>query len=409
MSLGMPVSAPQAEAQHPFEAHTPFVMARGRSVLMASGVRRVGAAGGSWSSQYSDLAAGLTESDEVPVLVGCLPFDHGRPAHLFQPCGVVRLAGDAAWMAGEREDSRGPSPPVPSRWQVTADPPRGEYERNVAQALRRLEQGGPAGETLRKVVLARSLLIRANVPIDVDAVVRRLRIDPSVTVFSVPLPHHDGTTPRTLVGATPELLIDKSGSAIASEPLAGSAVRFADPAADRASAEGLLRSEKNRREHASVVEWIADRLAPYCRQLTVPESPSLVSTRFVWHLATRVDGRLHDDQVSSIELAEALHPTPAVCGLPHEAARAAIHRLEAFDRDYFAGAVGWCDRRGDGRWMMTLRCAEISGPRARLYAGAGIVAGSDPEVEAAETSVKFRALLDALGIDEYGHAHMEEL
>jgi isochorismate synthase len=404
----MPVFAP-VEVSRQFDPHAPFVMARGRSVLRASGARRVGSPEGSWSSQYCGLAAGLAEGDEVPVLVGCLPFDHRRPAHLFQPCGVVRLAGDAVCMAGQREESRGPCAPGPSRWQVTADPPRGEYERNVAQALRLFEQRGLAGETLRKVVLARSLLIRANAPIDVDAVVRRLGSDPSVTVFSVPLPHANGAAPRTLVGATPELLIDKSGSAVASEPLAGSAVRFADPAADRASADGLMQSDKNRREHASVVEWIADRLAPYCRQLTVPKVPSLVSTRFVWHLATRVDGRLHDDQVSSIELAEALHPTPAVCGLPHDAARAAIDRLEAFDRDYFAGAVGWCDRQGDGRWMMTLRCAEISGSRARLYAGAGIVAGSDPEVEAAETSVKFRALLDALGIDEYGHAHMEEL
>src|SRR5688572_14091730 len=368
----MPVFAPTAEVPHQFDPHAPFVMARGRNVLRASGARRVGSPGGSWSSQYSQLASGLTEGDEVPVLVGCLPFDHGRPAHLFQPCGVVRLAGDAAWLAGDRAASPSPASPGPSRWQVTADPPRGHYERNVAQALTLLEQGGLPGETLRKVVLARSLLIRANAPIDVDAVMRRLGIDPSVTVFSVPLPQADGAAPRTLVGATPELLIDKSGSAIASEPLAGSAVRFADPVADRASAEGLMQSEKNRREHASVVEWIADRLAPYCRHLTVPKCPSLVSTRFVWHLATRVEGRLHDDQVSSIELAEALHPTPAVCGLPQEAARAAIHRLEAFDRDYFAGAVGWVDRRGDGRWMMTLRCAEISGSRARLYAGAGI-------------------------------------
>ena len=122
----------------------------------------------------------------------------------------------------------------------------------------------------------------------------------------------------------------------------------------------------------------------------------------MWHLATHVEGELRDPAVCSLELARALHPTPAICGVPTETANEVIQRLEPFDRGFYSGAIGWVDGRGDGRWMVTIRCAEIVGSRALLYAGAGIVAGSDPESEAAETSAKFIALLRALDIDEEG-------
>jgi isochorismate synthase len=122
----------------------------------------------------------------------------------------------------------------------------------------------------------------------------------------------------------------------------------------------------------------------------------------MWHLATPITGSLHDEAVSSVELAAALHPTPAVCGLPRDRARAVIGACESFDRGFYAGAVGWCDARGDGRWLLAIRCAEISGDQARLYAGCGIVAGSDPAAELRESSAKFRTVLGALGIDEAG-------
>ena len=122
----------------------------------------------------------------------------------------------------------------------------------------------------------------------------------------------------------------------------------------------------------------------------------------MWHLGTRIVGTLKERDTPVVELAAALHPTPAVCGLPRDRAAAVIHELEGYDRDFYAGAVGWTDSAGDVEWYVSIRCAEIAGTRVRLYAGAGIVAGSDPLAEADETSAKFVAMLTALGIDETG-------
>ena len=374
-----------------------FVLATARETVVAHGEHHVVSPEAGWAEQFRAFVRRLDRSGP-PVVVGALPFRGDQRPHLYQPEAFTRTPSD------DRDvRPRTARQPRPATWRVVASPPRAEYERNVARALAMLAPAEAGPEALRKVVVARSLLLEADVPIDVGALFERLRSDTSVAVFAVPLPPRQPGVPRTLIGATPELLVDKTGAAVVSEPLAGSAPRSRDRAADRESAELLLRSRKDQREHTMVVEWIADRLAPYCRRVHVPREPSLVSTRFVWHLATRVEGELRDARVSSLELLESLHPTPAICGSPPDAARAAISVLEPFDREFFGGAVGWCDAGGDGRWYMSIRCADISGPVARLYAGAGIVAGSDPATEGGETSAKLAALLDALGVDEDGH------
>ncbi|MFD2251077.1 isochorismate synthase [Pseudochelatococcus lubricantis] len=330
------------------------------------------------------------EQRHATLLVGALPFDRTAAAHLYAPESV-----SAAAPIGKVRSL----PRAAGGWTSIAEPPAATYADSVARALALLNDEAAA---LRKVVLARSLLVTAPHAIDLDAVLTRLAQDSTITTYAVPLPAAASGAPRTLVGASPELLVDKRGGTVRSAPLAGSARRHADAAADRASADGLLHSEKDLREHAFVVEAILDTLTPYCRALSAPEGPSLVSTASMWHLGTAIDGELKDPAVSVVELAAALHPTPAVCGLPRATAREAIATLEDFDRGFYAGAVGWADRAGDGRWMVAIRCAEFSGATARLYAGAGIVPGSDPESEVAETSAKFAALLAALGIDEAG-------
>jgi isochorismate synthase len=260
------------------------------------------------------------------------------------------------------------------------------------------DASGP--EPLRKVVLSRSLVIEQTQPIDVARLVRRLARDRSVWTFQTPLgPAEDGT-PRVLVGATPELLVSRKGENVVSHPLAGSARRDADPEADRIAAERLQDSAKDRREHDTVVEAVLDTLAPYCRRLAVPDGTRLRATATMWHLGTRVVGTLNDRETPVAELLAALHPTPAVCGLPREQARDVIRQLEPFDRGFYAGAVGWTDSSGDGEWYVAIRCAEISGNSAPLFAGAGIVAGSDPDSEVEETAAKFAALLDALTTDD---------
>jgi isochorismate synthase len=322
------------------------------------------------------------------LLAGALPFAREAEDYLVQPRAVSRAVPAGAGAAR-----------TAPHWRLTHEPDAAGYAASVQRALEIMAaEAGRATEALTKIVLSRSLLARADAPVDLPALLQRLSTDPAVTAFLVPLPPRAGT-PRVLAGATPELLLSKSGARILSHPLAGSARRQKDAAADSANAAALSRSDKDRREHAIVADFILDTLAPYCRALSAPQGTTLTSTNSMWHLGTRIEGELKDASISSAELAAALHPTPAVCGLPRAKAARLIGEIEAYDRDFYAGAVGWCDAAGDGAWYVSIRCAEIAGNTARLYAGAGIVPGSDPWSEAAETGAKYGALLAALGIE----------
>jgi len=327
------------------------------------------------------------------LLMGAIPFDRMADDFLFQP-EIVSHARPVTTC-----DAR----PFGHRWQVRPEPSRARYEEAVMEALRLIAESHAGDDPLEKIVLSRSLLLEADEPVDVMALLERLAGDPGAVRFLTPLGASAGGDPRYLTGATPELLIRKSGEAVLSHPLAGSSPRSADAAEDKAAAERLMRSQKDRREHQWVVEAILDGLAPYCHVLHAPDVPDLVSTRSMWHLATRIEGRLKDPEgVSAAELAAVLHPTPAVGGTPRGRALALIPELELYDRGFYAGAVGWTDRAGDGEWYVSLRCAEVTGRQVRVYAGAGIVEGSVPAEEADETSAKLQAILRALGIDEDG-------
>lgn len=395
MPVSESASLSSAETALEFAPNSAFVIVSEEERLTADGsVAHATATGGSWAAQAAALfaAADGGAGASAKLAVGALPFDHRQPAHLYLPREVRReRAGRATTrIAGQ---------PLGRRWHATANPTVSDYARQVVSVLPRLATGAST-----KIVLARSLRLTADAPIDLAALFDRLLLDPSITAFQVPLPSPAGGAPRTLIGATPELLVEKRGRRVASLPLAGSARRPPDATADRAVADGLRRSTKDAREHAVVVEWIADRLTPYCRTLSVPALPSLQSTRTMWHLASHIEGELADPGITAIALAEMLHPTPAVCGLPLGEALRDIRTVETFERDFFGGAVGWAERGGDGSWWMTLRCADITGASATLYAGAGIVRGSVPEEEAAETSAKLMAMLESLGVDEAGHA-----
>lgn len=324
------------------------------------------------------------------VALAAIPFDTSRAAWVIQPQAIDLQACAAS-------DPHPASTPAPrSARAVTSQPTRAGYIAAVRLVLERF--AAPTAAECQKVVLSRRLTVEFEHTVDVAALIDRLGADSHATTFCLPLePDAPG---RVFVGASPELLIAKDGAAVLSTPLAGSARRSPDAAIDRDRADGLSHSEKDFREHALVVEWIADRLAPYCRALTVPSLPSLVSTDAMWHLGTEIHGTLRDDTTPSAQLALDLHPTPAVCGTPQAWARDSIAELEGFDRRFFGGVVGRTDARGDGRWMVAIRCAEIDGAVAQVYAGAGIVRGSDPAAEVEETSAKFVTLLSALGVGE---------
>lgn len=337
-----------------------------------------------------DHAPVVEAPDEARPLVGAIAFEADQPDALLAPDTL-----DVALPTG-RVTARAAAD---LRARIVAEPGAAEYERQVAGVVERLAEAARSGDALRKVVLARRLRVECEAPIDVDLLLARLRRDPEVTTFRVGHRTPAGE-PTEWIGATPETLLDKRGDRVHSLPLAGSAPRSSEWSVDQAAAQGLLASAKDRTEHRLVVEHVLDTLAPWCSALNASSTPILTGTSTVWHLGTRIDGRLRDPDTPSLTLARALHPTPAVCGVPTARARQMIAAIEGSPRGLYAGAVGWSDGTGDGCWMVTLRCAEVRGATAILHAGAGLVASSVPRSEREETSAKFRALLDAFGVDE---------
>jgi menaquinone-specific isochorismate synthase len=241
---------------------------------------------------------------------------------------------------------------------------------------------------LDKVVLSFQVLETATAAFDLRRVVRRLaRGYPSCYTFAF----------RQLVGASPELLVRREGRSVHSVPLAGSAPRGAAGDDDAELGRRLLSSAKDRWEHDLAVVGVVESLHRLCRTLRIDPQPSLLRLANVQHLATEVAGELSAD-TTALEIAGAVHPTAAVCGTPTRKALALIRELEGPNRGRYAGPVGWVDAGGDGEWAITLRCAELSGRSARLYAGCGIVAQSDPEAELEEARLKLMPVRSALDL-----------
>lgn len=355
-----------------------FMLSGPRHVLAAQG-QRLGLPVGDLDSLASRAAQFFRDHRHGPRrLVGAVPYLRGAMDALYQP-----------EMLGVPAPIKVPERPQKVQAKITPQPTPADYCRAVALALEQIRSG-----IYDKIVLSRSLHLALARPAHLPSLLAQLRRDAQITTFATPLPQ------GALIGATPELLIEKTGQGVMSHPLAGSARRSADPVADQAAAEALLRSDKDLREHAMAAEMVLDTLAPYCATLGRPEGLALHKTAQMWHLGTQIDGQLKDADTPCAQLLAALHPTPAVCGLPARPAAAALPALEGYDRGFYAGAVGWLQENGDGCWYLSLRCAEIAGNQARLYAGAGVVAGSDPQAERAETTAKFLAMLAAFGLSD---------
>jgi menaquinone-specific isochorismate synthase len=354
-----------------------------------------------WLREVFDAAQ---VTDEVglpgtgPVAFGSFTFDPASDGSvLVVPAMIVGRQGSTAWMTTMGpEDEPGPSAAVLShrplpftspalvRWSDgRLTPP--QWERAVAAAVSAISAG-----QLRKIVLALDLY--ASAPEDFDARVLLARLAdryPDCYTFAC----------AGLVGATPELLIRRTGLNLHSLVLAGTTPRGGTPDADDALGAALLASAKDQNEHRYAVDDVRAALRPLCADLRVEDRPSLLRLANVQHLATEVHGQLDEGEAttqSALALAAALHPTAAVCGTPAEAAMDLIRDLEGMDRGRYGGPVGWVDARGNGEWAIALRCAELAGSQARLFAGCGIVAGSDPEAELVEAQTKFWPMRDAL-------------
>jgi len=358
-----------------------FVLAGPTGTVVADGVHTA-------FGRLVDAHAALAARD-TPIIVGALPFDVSKPAALVRPRSVRFTDALPDW----------PTRPLPAVRIAATLPVPDVHRARIRTALQTLTD--PASD-LQKVVLARALRLVADGPLDGRTLVRRLvDADPAANAYFADLSAAGGAYAGTaLVGASPELLVARRGEEVICRPFAGSAPRSPDKDADEASGAALAESAKNRHEHELVVDAMRKALDPLCVDLQIPPTPQLSRTAAVWHLSTPITGRLRQTSVTALDLAVALHPTPAVGGVPAAAAAQLIGELEG-DRGFYAGTVGWCDERGDGRWVVSIRGAQLSADRlvADAHAGGGIVAESDPDDEVDETTTKFRTILSALGVD----------
>ncbi|MBT2483382.1 MULTISPECIES: isochorismate synthase MenF [unclassified Microbacterium] len=330
------------------------------------------------------------------VAFGAFTFDEESAADsvLILPTQIIGRHGGRFWRTRIRlaTDTRRaeelPTQPYGPHWAGTVGPgaqsPQG-YQDSVRHALARIADG-----EVSKVVLARDLTGSIPAGSDLRRLVRALSSGyPDTWAFAV-----DG-----LIGASPETLVTVRSGTVTARVLAGTIGRGADADADTAASAHLASSTKDLDEHQYAVQSVLASLRPHTRALAASEQPFLLKLPNLFHLATDVEGELADGE-SALDLVRVLHPTAAVAGTPTPAAIAAIRDLEPFDRGRYAGPVGWVDAAGNGEWAIALRCAQFTTAeddiRVTAYAGAGIVAGSDPESELLETRVKFRPLVDAL-------------
>ena len=366
--------------------------------IVVNGRERFSRAQRWWSAvvRAADVRDPLSRPGSGIVAFASFAFEPGRSV-LVVPRVVIGRSETLAWVTTIRIAGEPEFDPLAEmdalHWPVSApeNVVFGEgtrdtksWQRSVAEAVDRITRG-----ELDKVVLARDVVAQAANPIDPRFLMTRLSERyPECWTFLV----------EGLVGATPELLVRRRGDVVTSRVLAGTIRRGASSEADADLASALLASDKEQEEHEYAVASVAAALSAHCTDLDVPESPRLLRLANVQHLATDVTGRIADD-TPVLALAASLHPTAAVCGTPTERAANVIRSLEGMDRSRYAGPVGWIDARGDGELGIALRCGKIDQSdqrRIRLFAGCGIVAGSDPASELAETNAKLEPMKQAL-------------
>ncbi len=323
----------------------------------------------------------VSEPGTGVIAVGALAFDPRAAGEMVVPATVVgRTAAGRTWIT--EIDPVPTLPPAvsthPTRFTVRRGMSRGAWDAAVVQALDAIRSGA-----VEKVVLARDVHVTADEPFDVARIARQLRLaQPGCFVFAF-----DG-----LIGASPELLIARAGLDVWSRPLAGTT-----PRVDDAALADLAASTKDAQEHRFVVDVLVEEFRRRCGASVSVAGPEIVRFSTLAHLATTISGRLPAATAdSALAFARALHPTPAVGGTPTAAAVELIDTLEVGSRGRYAGPVGWVDAAGNGEFALALRSAEIDGAEAVLRAGAGIVAGSDPDAEWDETEAKFAPMLAAM-------------
>lgn len=362
--------------------------------LEVSGVNRFAQARTWWQSEVANFSIhnNVHGSGTGPILFTSFAFDEDQPSVLIIPQIVIGQKNGKSWITWIGEQSQPDISQLKNAaisGEITWDAgsiSEDRWRNQVAGAIAAIKS-----DQLEKVVLARDISAHSTVEIDARQVIKRLEIEyPSTWLFLV-----DG-----LVGATPELLVRLNKSLVTSRVLAGTIRKTGDEDRDLALAASLAKSSKDLEEHEYAVRSVADALAPFCTSTNVPESPFVLHLSNVMHLATDVTGVLNDSAKPTdiFTLISELHPSAAVCGTPTEKAKKLIGELEEMNRGRYAGPVGWIDVHGDGEIAIALRCGQLGDDNKsiRIFAGCGIVAGSDPEKEFAESQAKLMPMRTAL-------------
>jgi menaquinone-specific isochorismate synthase len=345
-----------------------------------------------WHRQLETFAVAnsVHGSGTGPVLFTSFSFDRNEESVLVIPKVVVGQKGSQSWITWIGDTPQPVLAESPAQFSqggftfgggsISSD----AWKERVAEAINRIEKS-----QVDKVVLARDLVAATSLDIDARPILKKLAAEyPSTWTFAV-----DG-----LVGATPELLLRLSKGMVTSRVLAGTIPKTGDDDKDLALAASLARSSKDLEEHEYAVRSVAEALEPFCSSTNVPESPFVLHLANVMHLATDVTGALSEtkQRVDAFSLLKSLHPSAAVCGTPRNIAFDIIDEIEGMNRGRYAGPVGWIDASGDGELGIALRTGQISGKEIRIYAGCGIVAGSNPEKELEESAAKMIPMKSAL-------------
>ncbi|MYM58151.1 isochorismate synthase [Vibrio sp. OCN044] len=332
------------------------------------------------STAQTLLEKAKTKQNSNPVLFATVPFDEGTPTQFCIP-ETLYISGSTSNYRAQHDLSQ--------TAKVISPPSGEEYKNGVSHLLNLFNTS-----ELSKVVLSRSVKIATDNNIDQCSLLKNLlSINANGYTYCSQI-----SECSKLMGASPELLLSKQGRHVLSNPLAGSRPKSSCKTKNESACASLLDTQKDLNEHSFVVEEVERVLGQYCHNLYTPMFPSVIETETMLHLSTVLKGETQEPNISSLKIAADLHPTPAVCGFPRQSAYRAIKEIERFERGYFTGMVGWCDARGNGEWVVTIRCAEVSQNSMSIYAGAGIVNESSPQSELEETGAKMTTILRAAGI-----------
>ncbi len=353
---------------------------------------------------FVDIVDEVEQPGSGPIFIGAIRFDRSKSSFLRVPRTTIVLRSDGkAWVTHVAEKTKqlptrdsiieeinqciiATSKPTdePNSFILTSQPEKKTWIEQVNHGLHHIRL-----TSIEKLVLSRQVLVEADKNLNTAVILERLsNLYPTCTIF-----HISG-----FVGASPELLISKKENHLRSLPLAGTVARSGNDDVDALLVQSMLQSNKERNEHAITASWVGETLTKFCSTLSIPKSPSVISLRNVSHLATDIRGVIDSAtrDPGILDIVRVLHPTPAIAGYPVSRSIEILSAIELYPRDFYSGPIGWCDRNGNGNFVVGIRSAYIHENSARLYAGVGIVSNSDPIRELAETQLKLQAVLSAI-------------